>query len=185
MKKVVIASLLAAVVFFFWGFLYWVPIGTAVGIYRPAPDEVALAKALKDNLGTADGFYFVPTDMSNLEALEARHQAGPIAQIAYLSAGRPTMEPSTFAFGILHYWISAFLMALVLAWLAPRLHSYGERVRLVAGAGFAAAVFGNLGRPLWLKQPWSFHVFECVYEILGWLLAGLVLAWFINGSEKK
>lgn len=185
MKKVVIASLLAAVVFFIWGFIYWVPIGTAVGIYRPAPNEVALAQALKDNLGSADGFYFVPTDMSDIPTLEARHLAGPIAQISYLSQGQPVMNPSTYGLGFLHYLVSAFLMALVLNWLAPRLRSYGERVKLVAGSGLAAAVFANLGRPLWLKQPWSFHVFEVVYEIVGWLLVGLVLGWFINGSEKR
>lgn len=184
MKKVLVASVLAAVALFFWGFIYWVPIANALHIFRPAPNEAGLGQALKEHLGTADGFYFVPSDMSDMATLEARHAAGPIASISYLSGGRPMMDPKTFVFGFLHELVSAFLMALLLAWLAPRLRSYGERVKLVAWTGAACAIFGNLGRPLWLVQPWSFHVFQTVYEITSWLLVALVLGWFINGSEK-
>jgi hypothetical protein len=184
MKKVLIASVLAAVALFFWGAIYWMPIGMAVGIYKPAPNEAALGQALKEQLGTADGFYFLPTDVSDEAAHKARHEAGPIAFIAYHAAGAPIMNPNTFVFGFLHELASTFLMALLLSWLAPRLASYGERVKLVAAAGFVTAFFGNLGRPIWMMQPWSFHVFQFVYEITCWLLVGAILAWFINGSEK-
>ncbi len=184
MKKVVIASVLAAIALFFWGFIYWVPLAQGLNIFRPAPNEVELAKALKDNLGTADGFYFLPTDMSDEAGLAVRHEAGPIAMIAYQSGGAPLVNPQVFLFGFLHELASAFLMALLLTWMAPRLHSFKERVQLVAGAGFAVSFYGNLGRPIWMVQPWSFHIFQFVYEITSWLVVALVLSWFINGSEK-
>lgn len=184
MKKIVAASVVAAIALFVWGFIFWVPIATATGIFRPAPDEVALAKALKDQLGSADGFYFLPTDMADEQALAARHEAGPIAFVAYRSAGAPMVNPQTFLFGFLHNLVSALLMAFFLAWLAPRLHSFKERFQLVAGAGFIVSVFGNLGRPIWLVQPWSYHLFQFVYEVTCWLVVGLVLGYFINGSEK-
>jgi hypothetical protein len=185
MKKVLIASVLAAVALFLWGFIYWMPLATAVGIYEPAPNEAALGQALKEQLGTADGFYFLPVDTADQAALEARHQAGPIAFVAYRSAGGPMLDPKNLVFGFLHELASAFLMALLLYWLAPRLRSYGERVKLVASAGFVVAFFGNLGRPIWMVQPWSFHIFHFVYEATCWLLVGAILAWFINGSEKR
>lgn len=184
MKKVVVASVFAAIALFVWGFIYWVPLALALNIYKPAPDEVALAKALEDNLGSADGFYFLPSDMSDEATLKARHAAGPIVTIAYISGGRPMLDPKTFVFGFVHNLISSFLMAMLLVWLAPRLRSYRERVRLVVMASFACAVFGNLGRPIWLVQPWNYHVFQFVYEVTSWLLVALVLGWFINGSEK-
>lgn len=184
MKKVVLASLLAAVALFFWGFLYWVPLAIALDIYQPARNETALVQALKEHLGDTDGFYFVPGAMADPAELEARHAAGPIVTISYVAGGRPMMDPKTFAFGFLHEWASALLMGLLLAWLAPRLRSFGERVKLVAGAGFICAFFGNMARPLWLVQPWGYHIFQTVYEITCWLLVALILGWFINGSEK-
>ena len=75
-------------------------------------------------------------------------------------------------------WVSALLMGLVLRRLAPV--GTGGAVLAAATVGLATAVWADLGRPIWYAQPWDYHVLFAVYELVGWVLAGAVLASFVR-----
>lgn len=181
MKRILAATTLAAVLLFFWGFVFWTVLEPTVGVFRAAPDEAALGQALKAHL-SEEGTYFLPMDTSNMDAWTARHEDGPLATIMFRPQGAPPMAPSVLGAGFVHMWVSILMMAFLVRWIARFLGSFRQRFLLVAWIGAIEAVFANLGRPIWYFQPWDYHVLQAVYALSAWALVGLVLAWFLHGD---
>jgi len=179
MKKLLIGTTVAAVVLFFWGFLVWGALPFAWQIIGPAPDEVALQKVLGEQLPAA-GAYFVPhpsAAASDAEAHAARAKAGPIATVL-VHGGQDPNDPGPMIWGFVHMWLSALLMGLLIQRFAPI--GVGPTIGFSALVGVAAAVWADLGRPIWYAQPWSYHTLFAVYELGGWVLAGAVLGYFVR-----
>jgi hypothetical protein len=181
MKRLLVGTTVAALVLFFWGFLYWGASPLAWVIIGPAPDEAALQAALAEAV-PEPGAYLVPHPTnSNAEVHAARAKAGPVATVL-VQGGADPADPTPFVMGFVHMWISALLMGLLLSRYAPT--SVGSTVATAALAGLAAAVWSNLGRPTWYWQPWDYHLLYAVYDFTGWVVAGLVLAFFVRAPQE-
>lgn len=183
MKKVILASFLAAVALFFWGYLFWALLQPIFGGIDPVADEDAFGAVLKEHLPEA-GTYMLPLSMEapDLAAWESRHRSGPIATIMFQPGGKEPVDPSVFIGGFLHTWISLLVLALLLRWISRSLKSYGQRFGFLLTIGVFDAVWANLGRPIWFFQPWGYHVLQAVYTLSAFLIAGAILAWFIHGD---
>ena len=173
MKRLLVGTTLAAVAMFFWGFVYWGVLPFPWTIIAAAPDEVALTRALGEL--PESGAYVLPhpTASSEEEAMK-RTEAGPLATVLITKQGRNPMDPMLPGFA--HMWISALLMGMLLQRLGTR--SYAGALGMMACVGSVAALWSNLGRPIWYAQPWDYHILLAVYDFSGWLVAGLVLAKF-------
>lgn len=183
MKRVFVGSVLAAVVMFVWGFLFWATFPFPKQILRSVGDEPALAALLKHHL-PATGVYLLPNmkEGQSQDEFTRRHREGPLAQIVYVAEGVDPMGASVFLGGFVHMLVSAFILALALRAAAPSLGTFGARFGLVALVGLAGAVYSNLGRPIWWHQPWDYHLLYFAYDFGSWLLAGLVLAWAVRSK---
>lgn len=180
MKKLILGSVLAAVAMFFWGFLYWAAFPFTYRIMAPAPNEQALAKSIGDAL-PASGVYMLPHPKGGSEDVVAkRFQAGPLVQINIQKQGTAPVQGSVFFWGFVHMLVSCFLMALVLRLAAPALPSFATRLQAAALAGVAAACYSNLGKPIWWHQTWDYHLLNFGFDLGSWLLAAVVLAWFVK-----
>lgn len=177
MRPLLIGAALAALVLFVWGFVVWALM--PINPFTPIGDEAAVASVLLEQLPES-GYYLLPGDDSDFEAYTQRHLDGPIAMIAFRREGTNPMAPTVFLFGFLHMLATTFLLGLVLRAAAPRLREYGARVVFVAIVGLTVAIWGNLGTPIWWHQPWSLHLLTAVYDAVGFVLAGLVLARFVR-----
>lgn len=185
MKRLLAATTLASVALFFWGFLFWTALEPALGVVDRVADEGALAADLATHLERS-GTYMLPA-ASSAETLDsadfrARHENGPLVTVFYRREGAPAMAPGTFAAGFAHMWISVFLMALLLRWIARYLGSFRQRAGFVTWVGLISGVSSNLGRPIWFFQPWDYHFLETAYDITSWMGVGLILAWFLHGD---
>lgn len=177
MKRLLIGTTLAAIALFVWGFLYWGAVPFAWRIIGPAPDEAALQAALGEAL-PEPGAYFLPHPFTgDPEAHAARAKAGPIVTVL-IHRGQDPNDPTSMVGGFVHMWISALLIGLLLRRFAPA--TVGAAIGVAATAGLAAAVWANLGRPLWYAQPWGYHLLFAIYEFVGWVVAGAVLARFVR-----
>lgn len=181
MKRFAIGTLLAALAMFVWGSIFWAnPLPYTM--LQQAPDDRAAGQALV-SVFPETGTYLVPGQQHPPEELADLHRAGPVAMVFIQREGVNPMEPSVFIGGFLHMLLTAFLIAAVLRLAAPALPRYGQRVVFVAVAGVAVAVWSNLGQPIWWHQPWTFHLLTAVYDLGAWLVAGLVLARFVQAER--
>jgi len=184
MNKLILGSVLAAVAMFFWGFLYWAAFPFTYRIMAPAPNEGALAKTIGDAL-PASGVYLLPHPKGGSEdEVAKRFQAGPLVQINIQKRGTAPVQGSVFFWGFVHMLVSAFVMGLVLRAAAPAAPSFGSRLQIGALAGVAAACYSNLGKPIWWHQTWDYHLLNFGFDLGSWLLAALVLAWFVRDPSS-
>ena len=178
MKQWALGSLLGAIVMFVWGFIYWGTGAVDPFSHASGEGEAAVATALASSLPGA-GVYFVP-DMANgtVDEWVERHKAGPIAMVSFQSAGADPQSPTTMLAGFVHMLVTVGVLGAAL--LLAGLSGFADRFRLAAVIGVAATVFANLGDPIWFHAPWGFHLTVAIYDIVAWLVAGAVLAYFIK-----
>lgn len=182
MTRWIVAVLLASVVQFFWGFLFWTNAPTGLQMMKGVPEEDRLLQALKEqNLST--GVYFLPwygASEEDNEAMVRKHESGPLVQVIYHAEGVPAMDPKIFAFGYLHMVGGCLLASILLCLAGPGLPSYLARVLFVSLLGVFAAFALNFAQPIWFHHPWEFHLLQSVYDVVNWIVAGLILAAFIR-----
>lgn len=178
MKRLILGSLLAAVIVFIWGFLYWNILPFRNSATLPVPDEAALTQALEAFPET--GTYQIPDlrTSESEEAMTAKLSQGPSALILFRKEGVNWADPKIFIGGFLHMLITALLIGLLLR--RTGLATFGARFGLVFLAGLAAAIFANLGEPIWYYQPWGWHILQFGYDLTVWIIIGLVMAKFVQ-----
>jgi hypothetical protein len=186
MQKLISGSFLAAVAMFIFGAVYWTSPISNVGIHEVTDDLVA--QALLGQTFPETGVYWVP-GMSlyseNPELFETLHVAGPVAMVNIVHSPGPSMAPSTFIYGFLHNLVACLLIGLLLFRAAPALATYGARVGFVFLAGIATAFFVEMASVIWWRMPLINQLVSALYDILAWLLAGLVLARYVVAPDSS
>lgn len=182
MVRIVIGSVLGAVVYFAWGMAAWMFLPLHMATIAGLPDEDVVTQALKDqNLKT--GVYAVPwsdneEDWGDREsAWWKKHQSGPLYSIYYESGGENPMEPRLMAQGFA-IDLLATLLAACLLWGAAGgcCNSYLRRVGFVLGLGIFVALIGHASYWNWMHFPTDYTVAFIIDVVAGWMLTGFVLA---------
>jgi hypothetical protein len=179
MRKVIIGGIVAGLVVFIWGFVSHVilPLGE-VGI-RQIPNEDAVVGAVKDSI-SEPGFYFFPgMDLRRKPTEEeerawtAKYAAGPSGVLIYHPQGETPMSPRQLGTEALTNIIAAWIAALLIWQVAG---GFGARVLFVTLLGLFSWVTISVPYWNWYRFPADFTIAEAIDQIVGWLLAGLVLA---------
>ncbi len=189
MMRVILGSILSAILMFAWGFVVWgivtMQYSDKLGRfapYRPLPE--AAETALKESMAESnDGMYLSPYPDFSTEAAEKasikRAEEGPFMILAYSTQGEEN-QMMTMGIGFAHMLFAAFLMGGLLRIAAPAIKSYGSRVSFVIAMGLTGVVF-ILGRDIiWYHQDMGHYVFLAGYYLGSFVLAGLVLGALIR-----
>ena len=188
--RILIAALIGGIVMFIWGAVAHMALGLGnPGIRPPAHEDVVLS-SLHEGLGNQPGVYILPWldpgamgDDAAVKAYGATANTWPYAWVVYLPQGgdMTRMGPQ-----LATQWVSDTLAALVLAILmsVPGL-SLGRRLGLAGGAAVFAWLSTMVPYWNWYRFPTSFSVAALVEQLIGWLLAGAAMAWWIGRRERK
>jgi hypothetical protein len=188
--RVLVAGLIGGIVIFVWGVLAHMALGLGnVGIHLPTNENVVLG-SLHEGLGEQPGVYILPSldpkqmgDAAVVKAYSAKAATSPYAWVVYLPQGEDMMQMGQ---QIGRQWASDTLAALALAFVLG-LAGLGFRRRVALAA--AAAVFAWLSTMLpywnWYRFPLDFTLAALVEQLVGWLLAGAAMAWWLGRSERQ
>ena len=178
--RVLLASILAAVLMFAWGFVFWVVLGFGDRLMQPLPAELDVLAALR-NVQAPSGMYAYPM-LGNVDSEDARaeferkHLEGPLLQLAYRKEGGPPMPLFVFAQGFGHYFAVALVTSCLLVLAARGLPRYSGRLVFVLLVSLVAAIWGNVGDVVWFLHSPVYCVGSIVYAMGAGLVMGLVLA---------
>jgi hypothetical protein len=163
--RIVIAGLLGGLAMYVWSSVAHVatPLGR-MGI-SSLPNEAAITTVLKAGVGPQKGLYLFPSDMNA--------KAGPFGFLAY-SPELTQMNPATLGKEL----VVELLEGLVAAWLLSltAISGYLGRVGFVGGVGLAASLSTDPSYWIWYHFPGAFTAAAMVVTIVGYLVAGLVIA---------
>jgi len=178
MRNLCLGSFLAAVAVFMFGAAYWMspPVQGGFGVPK---QPAALGKSLLDQL-PGSGVYVVPTAVGTSAEQDAASRQGPLAIIHFQREGQPAMASALLFRGFLLIWVTMALMALLLRLTAPALPTYGSRVGVVAVTGLIVAANSDWGATVWWHHSAGFAGMSSLYNLLSFLIAGLILARFVR-----
>jgi hypothetical protein len=179
MFKLIVGTLLAALAMFVWGAIYWAVLPTMPLSTETVQSDDALGTAMLASLPKS-GTYTVPDLHGDVSQLEQKHLKGPIAIIHFHREGMAMMDPGILIRGFLHGWAAVAVAALVLQMCLPALPSYCSRLWFFASIGLLMAVFKDGGGAVWRLHSAKWAGVEALYDVLAWVVAGLVLAKFLK-----
>jgi hypothetical protein len=177
-NKGLIATLAGAATIFVWGAISHMVLLKGVGFTRMSNEE-QIVSTLRASL-SGDGLYFFPNidlrgspTAEEQAAWETRFRAGPTGMIVYRAAGDAPVSLKKLSIQL----VSNVLAAGVMSYLVSlTIGTYWKRVGLAALMGaFALFAIGSIYWN-WYGFPNAFFFAQGVDMVVGWSLAGAVIA---------
>lgn len=188
--RILVAGLIGGIVMFVWGVTAHMALELGeVGLRLPVNENAALG-GLQQGLGDRAGVYVLPAldprqmgDAAVVRAYSIKAVRSPYAWVVYQPQGTDMMQMGP---QIGRQWASDTLASLALAFVMG-LAALGFRRRVAIAA--AAAVFAWLSTLLpywnWYRFPLDFTLAALAEQLIGWLLAGAAMAWWLGRGERK
>ncbi|MBB3228786.1 hypothetical protein FHW69_003431 [Luteibacter sp. Sphag1AF] len=187
--RIVIAGLIGGIVIFLWGAFAHMALPIGELSMRGPTSEAPVMAALKTSLPQEPGIYVLPWfDMSHHDpaskaAYRERALANPYAFIVYQPTGRDGMNMGG---ELIVQWFAGTLAALVVAlgmiWCTPR-----RSRRTWLAVGFGVFTWLSISVPYWnwYRFPVAFTLGSLVEQVVGWLIAGAVMSWWLGRTELR
>ena len=186
--RVLIAGLIGGLVFFVWAAVAHMalPIGE-MGMGVTDTEDPVLA-ALRDNL-PGEGVYMVPglapdkmSDPAAGAAYSAKAKSNPNAFIVYQPQGRDGMDMGP---NLIKQYISDTLSALIVAFvLALGAFGFAKRVFIATALGLFSWLTLSVPYWNWYRFPLDFTMGSLLEQVLGWMLAGIAMAWWLGRRAR-
>lgn len=143
----------------------------------------------------ATGVYFFPSmppEMSDPAAKKAadeqwtrRLEAGPVGMVIYRAEGSPPMPPSMMVRGFVINFASALLVTLIINGFATGGMGFVRRWAIAIMMGLFAALSTDALRGNWMPFPEPWTRLLMIDTVVGWVLAGAVIAVLCKGPAGK
>jgi hypothetical protein len=190
-KKVLLGGIVAGFVVFFWGFVSHtlLPLGE-VGI-AALPNEAVVVPVMRQSI-QAPGFYMFPgMGKPHGEATEEeqkqwaeKYRQGPTGVLIYHPEGGVAMSPKQLGIELMSNILAGLLAAFFLSQAAGSLGGYGARMMFVGMFGLFSSFDILISYWNWYGFPGNFIMAGATDSVLGWTLAGAVLAAMIKPAAK-
>jgi hypothetical protein len=176
MKRIFPAAILGCLVLFIWGALSHMILFIGAG-FTPTPDEDRVIQTLKEVL-PAQGLYFFPgksfrhSSAEQENVFNKKFETGPVGMIIYRPIGGSPLSPNKLLTQLASDFITCLILAFILALITA---SYWKRVITAGLIGCLACSSVSTIYWNWYEFPSPFFLAQCMDQIMGCLLAGLVI----------
>lgn len=188
--RIVIAGVIGGIVMFVWGAVAHMvlPIGE-MGFRMPSEQQVVLDAVAQTASG--EGVYMYPTiapekmsDKAAMQAFAEDSKGKPYALVIWQPGGNPANQ--SMVPNLVKQFLTVVAAALVLGWaMVAAGGGFGRRVLLAGAFGLFAWI--SLGVPMWnwYMFPTQFTLGMLIDQIVGWLLAGAAMAWWLGRRSAR
>jgi hypothetical protein len=189
MKRILLAAILGGLTLFVWMYVAHDLLGLGEMGVGEIPNEAPVLSAMQGAIPEA-GFYIFPGVRLGPKATMAERKAAmpeymkkyeqsPHGVLVY----HPASGPFNFGAALGREFALNVLQALLAAWLVAGVASgrgYSARVGVVVVAGVLAALSTNVEYWNWYQFPGNYVAGYMTTQIVGFVLAGLVIAAFVK-----
>lgn len=181
MKETVTGIIVATLVLYVWGFLFWGVNPIPYEALTQAPDDAAVQEMLREYFPES-GTYLVPGTAHDDDELTRLFEAGPIATVHIRLSGGSPMD-----IGIM---IGGFILDLVFVTILAAFFrmagamEFRDFARLSLGVGAAAVVLIDVGDMIWWRETVSWRIWPAIYNFTAFLIAGHLLGAFMKRKEE-
>jgi len=195
MKRILLAGILGGLTLFVWLYVAHELLGLGEMGVGEIPNEGVVLSAMRGAIPEA-GFYIFPgVGLGPKATGEQRRAAMPEYMKKYEQSPHgvlvyhPASGPFQFGTALGREFALNVLQALLAAWLisiAASVRGYSARVGVVVVAGVLVAISTNVEYWNWYAFPGNYVAGYMTTQIVGFVLAGLVIAAFVkNGTPVR
>jgi hypothetical protein len=190
MKKILIASVVGAVILFAWQALSWMVTPFHLHTFRHTPAQDSIIAVL-NNSGLTTGVYQLPSvDNTNVSGFDADYHkkseelmnasvGHPAATIFYVGSVH-AMHAAPMLKGFLYDLIALFCACMLLSLAYQSDASFFMRWWMVMLIAIIYVMQGPMMGHNWMWQPWHYTKGFIWDAFIGWGLAGLWLAKYLG-----
>lgn len=183
--RILIAGIIGGILMFIWNAVAHMalPLGE-MGFKVGAGQEAAIA-AVQATASSGEGIYMLPgmspeewKDEAARTAFIEKYKSSPYAFVVYApgNSGIVDMTPN-----LIKQFVTDTLAAIVAAWvLALGAFGFGKRVAIAAAFAVFAWLVISVPYWNWYQFPMAFTVSTLIMQLVGWLLAGAGMAWWLG-----
>lgn len=187
--RVVIAGIIGGIVMFMWGAVWHMALPfSEAGMGLPTQQQAVLDAIAPTTSG--EGIYMYPSispdkmgDEAAMQTFAEQARGKPYALVVYQPGGNPinqSMGPN-----LVKQLVTCILAALVMAWvLSLGAWGFGRRVMVAGAMALFAWISISVPHWNWYMFPASFTASALVEQLVGWLLAGAAIAWWLGRRER-
>ncbi len=190
MARIIIAAIVGGLIVFGWSSVahMMLPIGEMGMHVEKLPGEASLRSAMTEHLPES-GLYFIPGMDPLLEGDPAkqweeaaeRMASGPVVLMAVRKDGSSGMAKELGFEGLAN--ISCALVAGLILWCIPC--AFVCRVLVVMALGLFSWISIDVSYVIWYGFPVEYAAGQLIDHLIGWLLAGLVIAAIVKPCAKS
>jgi hypothetical protein len=182
--RLLLCAVVGGLVMFLWGAFNHMVLPTSDMAMKSLPNEGPVLEAMKASI-QEPGFYFFPGMNRNASkeeeaAWRAKYQAGPTGILVYHPQGSQPLSPRLLFTELLADILAAGVLAAVLAKLVATLAS-GARLGMLFGLFAWLSITVSYWN--WYGFPAGYALAEAIDQVVGWMLAGLVIAWLLRRAR--
>lgn len=189
MKKILLAAFLGAVIFFVWSaVLHMNPVTAPMGLSLLNEKEAAVLAAVKANVPQPGLYFFPGFDMSKTlskedqDAWNAKYKAGPSGLLLVQPPGGDPMMVGQLVESFCADLVCAGIAAFI---LSSTVGSYRRRVVIVTALGVFSWMAISIQQLDWYNFPFTFIALDGINQVIGWALAGLLMAKMIKAPSQS
>ena len=185
MKRVLLAGVLGGIAMFVWASIAHLALPLGRTGIKEIPNEQAVLSGMQAQLGGTSGFYAFPgmglgpnptreEENAAMQQYEQKLAANPSGILIYHPPGAKALQPSQLITEVL----TEVAEALLLAWLLAQttLATFASRMGFVIMAALMATITTNLPYWNWYGFPTSYTTAYMGIQLVGYLVAGVVVA---------
>ncbi|MGO9124321.1 MAG: hypothetical protein ACLP6G_05470 [Terriglobales bacterium] len=185
MKRVLLAGVLGGIAMFVWASIAHLALPLGTTGMKEIPNEQAVLGGMQAQLGGTSGLYVFPgmglgpnptrqERNAAMQQYDQRLAANPSGLLIYHPPGAKAMTPGQLT----TEFLTELAEALLLAWLLAQtsLATLASRMGFVTIAAVMATITTNLPYWNWYGFPTSYTTAYVGTQVVGYLVAGLVIA---------
>src|SRR3954469_1823301 len=179
MVRSFIGGLIAGIVMFLIGFVFWGTPLSGVAFSKASDTDSAIVQtALAQGLTrTGTGTYLIPTPSTPQGTV--LYGRGPIATVHFNTGGFAANDLSMMAPGLIFALVSGLLMSFGIAAVGGE-NDFAQIARLVILFSLGTTIWTILAQPVFNNYGWTYWIYFFVSEAIAFIVAGLIIArWFV------
>jgi len=185
--RTLVAALVGMIIIFAYQALSWMALPTHKSAFTYTKDQDAIMTVLSQHLSES-GVYAIPSvppdaTMQQHEDMMKQMDGKPQAIINYHTSVSANMVPKMI-FGLVFNLVCILLVIMVINRGSTVFATFGSRLALVMTFGIFLVFGGPMMSWNWWGYPTNYVIADVFDMIVGWLLCGLWLAWYLGRNRS-
>ena len=164
-------GIVGGIILFIWSAISWMILPWHMATLRGFSNEIAVIQTVTSN-SPQSGIYILPLKQRDVQQGQAQQSPQVFASINFQGMGTSMAEPMLICF------LNQVITAILVAWLLSKATglNYFGRVGFIVVFALAASLVTHIPYWNWFAFDTTYTLMIIVDTLIGWLLAGLVMA---------